>query len=590
MNPATTGKTPTGLEIREQLARILAAESFSRSRRLSGLLDYLVTESLAGRGEKIKATTIAIEVFGRGEDFDQQGDPIVRVEAGRLRQRLADYYNGPGSGDPLQILIPKGGYRPDFRIRNLSGVAEIQGSQEVTSAGINRPARVSRFAMGIIATLVLMVGVLSYRLYIQLPDHSGTNGSRAIDSLQVKPFIAVMPVGATAQDEPSSRLAAGLVEALITNLSKVSGLSVMAHASILEIHERGNVYGITDFRNDFGVTHLLRGTVEREDNRVVLNVQLVDARTAAVIWAERMSRPLAQFIDLEEELALLIVHELAVQLQPGERERLGQYHAKSSEAWLLYRQGLVTIMPPGDPGRLQAARNLFERAMEVDPDFAGSYVGQSFSHSAHVLFIGAEQAEKELEQAIILAEKAIALDDQFAGGYAMLALAQTLGGDTAAALDNARRAVEIQPGDAFSQFVAGMSMIIANRPLEGISRLEEALRLDPLETRTPYRNLLGIAYYVSGDYSKSLRTVEYNYEIGGPRGPHMDVFLAASLARLGQVDEARHIVRSIEENYRDFPFKPWLARWIVNESDWDRTLALLDESGLNFEELQDPAP
>ena len=106
-------------EIRAELDRILASGTFARSRRLSTLLEYLVSESLSGQGDKIKATTIAIEVFGRGVNFDQQNDPIVRVEAGRLRQRLADYYHESGRDDPVLIEIPKGAYRPRFTARDI---------------------------------------------------------------------------------------------------------------------------------------------------------------------------------------------------------------------------------------------------------------------------------------------------------------------------------------------------------------------------------------------------------------------------------------------------------------------------------------
>ena len=93
-------------DIRQAVSRLLASKGFVRSTRLRALLEYLVEESLAGRGEKIKATTVAIEVFGRDENFDQQADPIVRVEAGRLRQRLAEYYREQGEADPVGIDIP----------------------------------------------------------------------------------------------------------------------------------------------------------------------------------------------------------------------------------------------------------------------------------------------------------------------------------------------------------------------------------------------------------------------------------------------------------------------------------------------------
>ena len=107
--------------VRAQLNRILASREFSASGRSRALLRFVVEETLAGRGERIKAFAIAVEVFGRSEDFDAQGDPLVRLEAGRLRRALAQYYLTGGRDDPIEIAIAKGGYRPDFLPRAADG-------------------------------------------------------------------------------------------------------------------------------------------------------------------------------------------------------------------------------------------------------------------------------------------------------------------------------------------------------------------------------------------------------------------------------------------------------------------------------------
>ena len=135
-----------------------------------------------------------------------------------------------------------------------------------------------------------------------------------------------------------------------------------------------------------------------------------------------------------------------------------------------------------------------------------------------------------------------------------------------------------------------MSMVIAGRSQEAIPHLEEAMRLDPLEARMPYLNVGGIAYYATGDYSNALKTIEYNYEIGGPRGPHMDLFLAASHAQLGQMAAARGIAQSIQENYPGFPLKAWLSRWIPDDADRRQTVALLEQSGLDLAETRASTP
>lgn len=112
-------------EIRAQLARILRTAEFLRNRSASRFLEYVVEESLAGRGANLKAFTIGVAVFERGEGFDPQNNSIVRVQAARLRQLLARYYDGAGANDPMRIDIPLGGYRPTFLNREwLAQVAE----------------------------------------------------------------------------------------------------------------------------------------------------------------------------------------------------------------------------------------------------------------------------------------------------------------------------------------------------------------------------------------------------------------------------------------------------------------------------------
>jgi TolB-like protein/Tfp pilus assembly protein PilF len=570
----TSTQHPSPEQVRQALERVTSDQGFVRSRRMCSLLAYLVEESLAGQGDKIKATSIAIDVFGRDSSFDQQSDPIVRVEAGRLRNRLAEYYNGNGRIDPVHIEIPKGAYIPHFTLRTLESTATQPNSSVFRwlSSGQRR---------NILLAFVAGVLVTSLAALIVRQDSSDTGSTPYSGPRDTRPYIVVSPVAATSGDAHSESLAAGLAEALITNLSKISGLSVMAHASVLESHQRGEPLGIAEFRSQFGVTHLFRGTIERDGDRVVINMQLVDARTARVLWAERASRALSNIIELEEELAINIAQRLAVELRPGERERLSQAHSASSDAWLFYRQGLVTIMPPNDLVRVQAARQLFDRASQVDPSFAGGLAGHSFAHSTRVLFMNTTDPAWELANAKAMATKAITLDPDFSAGYAMMAFAQILAGEREQALASAQQSVDIQPGDAFARFIIGMSLIISDQPGSSIPHLQEALRLDPLESRMPYLNVLGIAYFVAEDYGNSLGTFQHNYERGGPKGPHMEVFIAASHAQLGNLEQASASIDNLKEKYPDFPARRWLTRWVIDSNKQQQLLELLEELGLD---------
>lgn len=230
--------------------------------------------------------------------------------------------------------------------------------------------------------------------------------------------------------------------------------------------------------------------------------------------------------------------------------------------------------------RILTARNFLKRANDLDPDFAGSYAGESFSHTITVLFLNADNPGYELEVAIKLARKAIQMDPDFGMGYASLAFAFALDGQIEEGLENARRAVLLSPGDAFVQFIHGMNLVLSRRTTEAFEPLMKAIRLDPAESRTPYLNVLGIAHFTNKDYSDTIDLLNKNRQRGGPRGPHMDIFSAAALANLGRETEARHQVAELNLTYPNFPYEAWLEKWIGPGEHLDTTIEKLRFLGL----------
>lgn len=374
------------------------------------------------------------------------------------------------------------------------------------------------------------------------------------------------------------RLAAGLVESINVNLSKLSGLSVMAHTSIVNLEKRAAI--IDTVSHEYGVTHVLRGSVEIEGNKVRANVSLIETSTAAIVWADHLDGTLDNMLSLEDEVAEQVATELEIRIGPEERKYFLRSHTRDSESLLLFRQALVLIMPPNDMTRILTARQLFRRAIQFDQEFAGGYAGESFTHSISVIFLKATEPRKSLEKAISLATKAIETDPNFGMGYATLALAYTLSGKSEEGLTNAKRAVAIQPGDAFGQWLYGVNLILAREPDKAIVPLTQALRLDPVEPRTPYRNLLSIAYYATGEYTASSEILEENLKRNGPSGPHMDVFRAAAFAQLGQEREAQEVIEDIRLSYPGFPVEKWLTQFLGSGDSFSRTMGNLHRLGL----------
>jgi len=374
------------------------------------------------------------------------------------------------------------------------------------------------------------------------------------------------------------RLAAGLVEAIITDLTKLSGLSVMAHASLLEL--KPGMVNLSAIASRFGATHALRGSLERSGDLIRVNVQLIDIATNATIWAERLDGEVSEPLALQDTLADRIVTFMAVDVSPDEHALMERRHSHSPEALALYRQAFILLMPPNDKERIVTARYMFQRVVDMDPGFAGGYAGVSFSHSVTVLFSKTEASQSELEKAIDLALKAIKVDSQFGMGYVTLALAYTLSGRIDEGLLNAGKAVTLQPGDAFAQFIYGLCLTLSGKPAEAVPPLSEAMRLDPVEPRTPYRNVLGIAYYATGEYEKAAELFDENLRIGGPAGPHMATFRAATYAAMGKDNEAQSVIQELVLTFPDYPVEHWLAKWLSNKDDLATTTDRLYRHGL----------
>jgi adenylate cyclase len=230
--------------------------------------------------------------------------------------------------------------------------------------------------------------------------------------------------------------------------------------------------------------------------------------------------------------------------------------------------------------RVLAARQLFRRVIEIDPTFAGGYAGVSFTHSFEVLFLKTTNRMKSLQKAITFATKAIDIDPNLGMGFATLAFANALSGKMGEGLANARQAIAVQPGDAFCHWMLGVNLILAGEPDKAIGPLEKALQLDPVEPRTPYLNVLGIAHYAVGEYETAASILERNLRRGGPPGPHMEVFLAASYAELGWEQKAQEVVNQMLLSHPDFPVERWLTQFLASGERLTSTMVNLHRLGI----------
>jgi TolB-like protein len=263
--------------IRAQLVRILNSGPFHQSQRRQRFLEYLVNETLAGRGERLKGYSLALAVFDRPETFDPTTDPLVRVEAARLREKLREYYGTDGQGDPIHIDLPKGTYIPQIEFRH---------------EGAPRIAR---------------------RETLPTQEVSST-----------VPAVAVLPFDDLSADQKLGYLGDGVAEDIITALSKFPDLVVVARGSSFAY--KGKAVDMRQVGKDLGVGYLVEGSVRKEGDKLRIVSQLIDAKTGEHVWAERFDRSGMDPWTLQDEVTGMIVSAMT-----GETGALKQ--AQYRQAW-----------------------------------------------------------------------------------------------------------------------------------------------------------------------------------------------------------------------------------------------------------------
>ena len=416
-------ESPSADAVRRQLERVLASAAFARSARMSRFLRLAVEHALAGRGEDLKEYLIGVEVFDRREAFDPRYDPIVRVEARRLRAKLRAYYEGAGGADELVIEVPTGSYAPLFRRRASMPAPEPQ------------PAARWR----------------------------GT--------------IAVLPFTNLGPDMGSEYFSDGLTEELIHHLTRVPGLRVVAWSTASQLKGRADVRAVAE---QLQVATVLTGSVRKSGNRVRVTAQLIDTADGAYLWSEAYDREMRDLFAIQEEISWAIVNALRLRLTEGAgAPRLGRL-LYNVEAYDLYLKGRFHWNLRSADG-LRRSAQYFEEAIARDPDFALGYAGLADALCILVEYGLASPAEG-IARAQEAALKALERDPLQAEAMTSLAFIRSVyEWNWAEGERYYRRAIELNPGYATAHhWYAADFLAPLSRWEKAEAEIETARQLDPL--------------------------------------------------------------------------------------------------------------
>jgi TolB-like protein/Tfp pilus assembly protein PilF len=520
----TPDPSPEG--VRTQLERILASSGFARSSRLTRFLRFSVEQVLCGNGEHLKEQTIGIEVFDRKPDYDPRIDPIVRVEARRLRVKLKAYYTSRGRRDEVWIALPKGSYAALFRSR--------RGAEESHS-----PKPVPR------------------------PEKSPAG--TAEKSIAVLPFANLTP---EAGDDYFSD---GLTEELIHLLTRIPHFRVMAWETTSKL--RGREQDFAGVREELEVGSILRGSVRRTEGRVRVRAQLIDAETGAYLWSEAYDRQMQDVFAIQEEIARAIVDTLQLTLQ-ALQFRGGQ--PPGLKCYNLCLQGRFHANKRTGDGLCKSIA-CFEQAIAVEETCAVAYAGlaDAFSLLADHGFLDPAEATRRARSAAV---KALEIDPQCAEAHVSLAFVRSVfewAWEDAERLY--RRAIVLNPGYSRAHHWYGLDhLAMLGRLDEALAEVRLAHSLDPLSqiiregcgyvhmlrgeypaALETYRQLVDLdpAFYkgyssmgrllsLMGRYDEAVAALEKARSLGGDAPPILSA-LGQTLARAGRTPEALQLLEEL---------------------------------------------
>jgi adenylate cyclase len=351
-----------------------------------------------------------------------------------------------------------------------------------------------------------------------------------------KPSIAVLPFTNMSGDPEQEFVADGIAEDIITALSRYSSLFVIARNSCFTY--KGRAVDVKQVGRELGVRYVLEGSVRKAGNRVRIAAQLVDAGTGNHIWAEHYDRNLADIFALQDEITEAVTTALAPAIADAEQHRALRKPPGSLDAWGAYQRGLWHLSKASAEDNALAEK-FFQRAIDLDPIFAGGYTGLAAAlDRAGQMFHTRDLAEALIAEEA-LARRAVELDGGDAGARARLAIALHSRGDRQGAQAEAERALAISPNLADAHGALGVVLTFAGRPKEGLAALKTCVRLDPRAPSLVYRLFqIALALYFCREYAAAAEAARQAIRAYPDRAASYRV-LAAALGQMGWTTEAK---------------------------------------------------
>ncbi len=529
------GAHPSQADVRAALDRMFEHPEFRASKRRRAFLSFVVEEALAGRGPALKGFAIAHSVFGRDENFDPKTDPVVRLEARRLRQDLDSYYVGPGADDPVRISIPKGRYEPLFEVRppqvatTVAPVAPTEVSSVAPPQAKTRKSRRKAPLMAAIFAGLAVVAVISLWLF-------RADGVAVTDRTVAEfPRVAILPFEALDPSPTTRTLSLGLSSELVLKLRGFDNLRLFAPLAATNLTER-----MAELGADGVPTYLVHGTVQTEGEAVSVNVQLLSAITDELVWGESYDLHLnpGALIDLRNSVSAEIATAIGQPYGPLSADIMARADASPAPTSLnsylcvleaiAYRQKFSSTA-------YQTVRACLEETVAQSPDYAEAWamLGWLQLDAARFGFVPAEQADAEIAAALEVAEHAYSMAPDNVLAAKALSSIHHYTGNYSESERYGRIALDLNPHDPDTLAQVGWRLSVRGKFDEGGPLMAQAIQrtVDPPGW---YYHLPSLQHFMQGNFERALEEAE----IAASKGTGFAWFLVAiNAAALGDAEK-----------------------------------------------------
>ena len=392
--------------------------------------------------------------------------------------------------------------------------------------------------------LVVVIGIVAgaiWKIYFGHVPIEASSVDRMKYPLPDKPSIAVLPFVNMSEDPKQEFLSDGITESIITALSKVPSLFVIAQDSTFVY--KGNPVKVKRVSEDLGVRYVLKGSVQRSGDRARITAQLIDALAGNQIWAERYERDLKDIFALQDDITLRILTAIQVKLTDGEQASMSE---KSYEKYLTSKQGLDCYLKGLEAIKcalghnietLRAGRRIAEEGVAMCPEIPTGYVGLGYVYLKEYWLGSGKSSLESIEKGIEMAQKALAMDDSIASAHALLSNLYAIKREYDKAIAEGERALALSPGSASSYELYAQSLNYAGRSEEAIPLLQKAIRLNPFSPTHTFL-FLGHSFRMTGKLEESASAFEKAIE-RAPDSILAHLGLAGTYSMMGREEQAQ---------------------------------------------------